>query len=579
VDLAGIFHFDQRDAGLDSIAFDGRLDNRPDLLLRLGSGIRDDRSDAALALAAYTRWGAAGLLHLIGDWSLVLWDDAGKAVLLASDFAGVRPLYYCVEPRRLCWATRLQRLLEWTQSSELDDEYVAGLLANVGGANRTPYKGVLSVPPGHCVRVTGAGVSVHPFWTLPLGNTVRYHRESEYDEHLRELFRSAVECRLAKDEPAIAELSGGLDSSSVVCMAQRFRDSNESQSRLMTLTVRRDDSLDTHFSTTVERFCNLESIHVATSDFRFLGEDCAGLTAPAFWQQLHTHIAEVCRQRGAKTYLTGQLGDLIMGNRWDDSLQVCSLIRGGRIPSALKASLSWSKVLRIPIYWVLWRGLLGNLPPRFAPARLYEGKDGSYAPCNTDDSIAPEFRKRFSGAATNGSSRMWLDAAPERRKQCRELLHTLQFRKLQPPEPLQHLDYTHPYAHRPLVEFMLSIPTDVICGPGEPRRLMRRAFQDFWPPELRTRRSKDSFGGVLMDALRPLAKKMSTAMPNLEVVERGYVDAESLAHRLKQLELSLDCNEPQLRQIIALEFWLRSRPPLNQGVGYPSIQAGCLPRI
>ena len=151
MDLAGIFHFDQRDAGLDSIAFDGRLDNRPDLLLRLGSGLRDDRSDAALALAAYTRWGAAGLVHLIGDWSLVLWDHAGKAVLLASDFAGVRPLYYCIEPRRLYWATRLQRLLEWTQSSELDDEYVAGLLANVGGANRTPYKGVLSVPPGHCV--------------------------------------------------------------------------------------------------------------------------------------------------------------------------------------------------------------------------------------------------------------------------------------------------------------------------------------------------------------------------------------------------------------------------------------------
>ena len=83
-------------------------------------------------------------------------------------------------------------------------------------------------------------------------------------------------------------------------MAQRFRDSNESQSRLMTLTVRRDDSLDTHFSTTVERFCNLESIHVATSDFRFLGEDCAGLTAPAFWQELHMHVAEVCRRTRRK---------------------------------------------------------------------------------------------------------------------------------------------------------------------------------------------------------------------------------------------------------------------------------------
>jgi len=580
VDLAGVFYFDQRNVALDRIAFDGRLNNRDDLLLRLGSGLRENRSDAALARAAYTRWGAAGLVHLIGDWSLVLWDDAQKAVLLASDFAGVRPLYYSVEPHRLCWATRLQSLLEWTHSSELDDEYVAGLLTDGGCANRTPYKGVLSVPPGHCVTVTTSNVSVRPFWTLPLGNTVRYRRESEYDEHLRALFRSAVQCRLPKDAPAIAELSGGLDSSSIVCMAHRLKESNESPaSRLMTLTVCHDDSLDTRFSSAVERFCNFEPIHVASSDFRFLGEDCAGLTAPAFWQDLHTHIAGLCRERGAKTYLTGQLGDLVMGNRWDDSLQVCSLIRGGRIPSALKASLAWSKVLRIPIYWVLWRGMLGNLPPRFAPARLYEGKDGSYAPGNTEDSIAPEFRQRSSGTPATGGSRMWLDAAPERRKQCRELLQILQFRSLQPPEPLQHLDYTHPYAHRPLVEFMLSIPADVICGPGEPRRLMRRAFQDLWPPDLRTRRSKDSFGGVMMDGLRPLAKKMAAAMPKLEVVERGYVDAKSLARRLNQLELSLECNEPQLRQIIALEFWLRSRTPWNQGSGSPSIQAGCLARM
>ena len=575
MDLEGIFHFDQRNAGGDRVAFDGRLDNRDDLLLRLGSELGADRTDAALALAAYTRWGAAGLVHLIGDWSLVLWDEARKGVLLASDFAGVRPLYYCAEPRRLRWATRLQALLERSRSSDLDDEYVAGLLADGGCANRTPYKGVLPVPAGHCVTVTASDVSVRPFWTLPLGNTVRYRRESEYDEHLRALFRSAVECRLPKDAPAIAELSGGLDSSSIVCMAHRLR--NESQtSRLTTLTLRRDDSLDTRVSTAVESFCDVQPIHVATSDFRFLAEDYAGLAAPAFWQELHTHIAGLCRQRGVKTYLTGQLGDLIMGNRWDDSLQVCSPIRGGRIPSALKASLAWSKVLRIPIYWVLWRGMLGNLPPRFAPVRLYESKDGSYAPGNMDDSIAPRFRNRFLDTPATRASRMWLDAAPERRKQCRELLRVLQFRKLQPPEPLQHLDYTHPYAHRPLVEFMLSIPTDAICGPGEPRRLMRRAFQDFWPPELRARRSKDSFGGVLMDALRPLARKMAAAMPKLEVVERGYVDPKSLAHRLKQLELSLDCNEPQLRQIIALEFWLRSRTPWNQGSNHPAIEAGCL---
>jgi hypothetical protein len=50
-------------------------------------------------------------------------------------------------------------------------------------------------------------------------------------------------------------------------------------------------------------------------------------------------------------------------------------------------------------------------------------------------------------------------------------------------------DYTHPFAHRPLIEFVMSVPPDVLCGPGQPRRLMRRALGDLWPPRLRARRS------------------------------------------------------------------------------------------
>ena len=85
---------------------------------------------------------------------------------------------------------------------------------------------------------------------------------------------------------------------------------------------------------------------------------------------------------------------------------------------------------------------------------------------------------------------------------------------------------------------------------------MRRAFHELWPAELRTRRSKDSFAGVFLDCLRPLAS-MLLRQPNLQVVDRGYVDAGSFRQRLDRLTQSLDCNEAQLRLIILLELWLR----------------------
>jgi hypothetical protein len=134
----------------------------------------------------------------------------------------------------------------------------------------------------------------------------------------------------------------------------------------------------------------------------------------------------------------------------------------------------------------------------------------------------------------------------------------LELRSLQTPEPLRHLDYTHPFAHRPLVEFLMSVPADVLCRPGEPRRLMRSALSDLWPPRLRQRRSKGLFHAPMREALRPLAIDL-LKWRQLQLVERGFVDRASVLSRLERLAAGLECNETQLQQIILLELWLRNR--------------------
>src|SRR5207245_11275180 len=79
------------------LAWDGRLDNRADLVVLLTDSLRGNTSNAALARAAYARWGPSGFVHLIGDWSVVIRDHANHTIVLASDFAGVRRLYYTVQ--------------------------------------------------------------------------------------------------------------------------------------------------------------------------------------------------------------------------------------------------------------------------------------------------------------------------------------------------------------------------------------------------------------------------------------------------------------------------------------------------
>jgi asparagine synthase (glutamine-hydrolysing) len=541
------------------LAWDGRLDNRDDLILRLDGCPRSDTSNESLALAAYVRWGTSGLVHLVGDWSVVIRDAVKRRTVLASDFAGVRPLYYNLRPEGILWSTRLESLVEATGIDELDEKYAAGFFTFGGCPNRTPYKGIYSVPPGHALCVTDNETTIERFWRLPIGDSIRYRNQHRYEDQLRELFQEAVAVRLQTDSPVLAELSGGLDSSSVVCMASHLvRSGSVGAPRLVSVSYVWRNSLDGPFLRDVEAFCDIEGIHLATHDNPLITEKNVGNAIPKGFELLWTSVGAAARRLGARVLLTGQNGDLMMGNWWDDSTQVAAPLHRFHIMRAFQEALAWSKSVKLPISRVLWRALRTALPPALALSTPVP-TDGSCVPKCTATSLLPSFCER-TGLFEKDSffSNTWRYAPPERRKHFQALTTLLELRLLQAPEPLQHLDYTHPFAHRPLVEFLMSVPADVLCGPGEPRRLMRRTFSDLWPCKVRNRRSKGFFNTPWLEALRPLAKDL-LKQRQIEVVERGFVDRTSLLSRLERLTAGLDCNEPQLRQIILFEFWLRQR--------------------
>ena len=329
--------------------------------------------------------------------------------------------------------------------------------------------------------------------------------------------------------------------------------------------VEHEGSLDRRFCTAVGEWCGIDTVHLSTTASRFLAEGDAGDALPTFWRQLHSHTAALAQQFGAHTYMTGQIGDVIMGNLLDDSAQVASLLRHGHLVPALKQSLAWSKALQIPMLWILGRALQSSMPPLISNYRDPAGV--SYVSENSQDSMGRKLRDRLESQDPHRFfSKAWTQAPLDRRRHFRGLMEILELRILQPPEPLEHLYYTHPFAHRPLVQYMLSIPADIVCRPGEPRRLMRRAFRGLWPPELRKRRSKDLFDGVFLESLRPIARSLLKAPRQLQVVEKGYVDLDDLTRRLDRLSNSLECNEPQLRQVILLELWLRGRAQSFQKV-------------
>ena len=126
-------------------------------------------------------------------------------------------------------------------------------------------------------------------------------------------------------------------------------------------------------------------------------------------------------------------------------------------------------------------------------------------------------------------------------------------------------------------EFMLTIPPGEVCRPGEPRRLMRRAFKHFLPSAILERRSKATYTQVYRQALIPLATQMLSQPEQIRLVTHEYVDGHSVTDRLARFLQGLDCNEPQLRQLLIFEFWLRNRErPVNSSV---SSEASTMPDL
>jgi hypothetical protein len=337
-----------------------------------------------------------------------------------------------------------------------------------------------------------------------------------------------------------------------------IRSRNVPARQLKTVSYVYSGSLDTPFIREVEAFCELDGVHLSPRANLAVAEDMGNVPMPDAWTTLRRSTAAVARRFGATAMLTGQGGDLVMGNWLDDSLQVAASFRRGGIGQAWRDALAWSKVLRVPVAGILVRALRANLPTVFARSAIYE-TEGGYCAIGEEHSFAPSFRKRMGLTETFSLlSQDWKQAPPERQKHFQALTAMRELRTLQVPATMPGLDYTHPLAHRPLVEFLMSVPAHILCRPCEPRRLMRRALADLWPSGLRTRRSKSLFVGPWTDVLMPLALRLQRTQ-RWNVVERGWIDRESLAGRLERFTHGVGCNETQLRQIILLEYWLHAR--------------------
>jgi asparagine synthase (glutamine-hydrolysing) len=470
--------------GRFTVGFDGRLDNREELAAAIGidavalGGV----SDATLVVRAFERWDEECFLRLLGPFAVVVADRVASTLVCARDSLGDRTLFYGGDHGLIVVASEEQAVLAHPRlGADLDEASLAALCAvRARPVGSSFFRHVRELPQGHRLRIDPSGATVHGYWTWQ-PREVRYRRDVEYAERFRELLTTAVRCRMRAPKPPGVLMSGGLDSTSVACLAAHDLGSDR---RLRTVSW----VFDELESCDERRYMDAITTRWNTVPLRVLGDDGWPLHLAETWPHnpnrpidnayriLKDRAFTAAREHGLGVLLTGGWGDhLYHGSAgW-----LVEQLGSGRWWTAAR-ELAWHAVIGRPntepglrrfAAQLLRRQLTGTTtaPPWLTPyaADLLElqrclprGLEG--------------WRRPDQAAMVCGP--MAADSAAA------ETFHAARHR----------IELRHPYRDRRLVEFMLAVPADQLYRRGRLKYVLRMAMEGLLPDVVRLRRRPTS---------------------------------------------------------------------------------------
>jgi asparagine synthase (glutamine-hydrolysing) len=543
------------------LTWDGRLDNRDELIPELRSELEANTTDVAIVAAAFDRWETDCFRRIVGDWGVSIWKPDQHELLFGADYMAIRHIFYYLKKERILWSTDLSSLVLLSNDKfHIDDNYVAGYFAHAPDADLTPYLEIREVPPGQFVRVRDSRASVERFWRFSPKSRIRYKTDAEYEEHFRHVFRQSVQRRLRSDSPILAELSGGMDSSSIVCMADDILASDGAETaRLDTLSYydktepSGDDCI--HFPK-IEQKRGRAGIHI---DGSRLGTSPASLECTGFYplpgalgfgQKLDTERADAVRGGGYRTIFSGIGGDEFMGGVPDPRAHLADLIVQFKLVRLTRQLIAWSLVKRRPCIQLLWQSAIDVLPSSLGQ---YLAKEAKVEPWIRKD-FAKRTRLPLRQLGVDEYFGLWLPT----RRSCigGVLLMASKLAKAVPP-PSFHEEARYPYLDQNLIEFILSIPASQVLRPGERRSLMRRSLVGIVPQEILSRRTKQVGARTPVLVLEKHWDELQSIYQTPLSSRIGYIDEVQLLKTICDARAGRIVPLVRVLWTISLEYWLR----------------------
>jgi asparagine synthase (glutamine-hydrolysing) len=545
------------------ITWDGRLDNRAELIRCLRNLQTSSATDVSIVAAAFEEWSTNCFQKLVGDWALSIWDANSRSLILAKDPIGTRHLYFSVDNDQVTWCTILDPLVLFARKSfALCEEYIAGWLSFLPATHLTPYIGINSVPPSSFVSVREGKHVVTRYWDFDPAKKIRYRTDAEFEEHFRGVFGEAVRRRLRSDSPILAELSGGMDSSSIVSMADTIIARGAPDAPRLDTVSYYDDSEpnwdERPYFTRVEEKRGRTGTHIdvgSQNSFKFDFGGCHFEATPACGvdrpSEASRQIAACISSQGNRVVLSGVGGDEVTGGVPTPTPELQDLLTKGRFTTLAHQLKVWALNKRKPWFHLLFDAVRGFFPPALLGVPNHRRPAAWLAPTFVKRNRAVlegyENRLKIFGSLPTFQENMRTLDALRRQIECGAL----------PIEPLYEKRY--PYLDRDLLEFMYSVPREQLVRPGQRRSLMRRALVSIVPDELLNRKRKAYVARAPLAALSKELPQLKELAQDMVCSSIGIVDSTIYLKCLEQLCSGRELSIAPILRTIAVEAWLRKQ--------------------
>jgi asparagine synthase (glutamine-hydrolysing) len=519
------------------------LNTNPNPQPRHPSPCSEKITDSQLILAAYEKWGETCAKHLLGDFAFAIWDRRQQLLFCARDHFGVRPFYYHHCPGRIfAFASEIKALLCLSEVPQRLNEVRIGDYLEVMLEDKviTFYQNIFRLPPGHQLTLSQKGLELQQYWSLDPKRELRLSSDAEYAEAYREIFTEAVRCRLRSAFPVGSTLSGGLDSSSITCVARELL-AEQGEPPLKTFSA----IFDKVTSCDERPYINAVLAQGGVEPYYIHADQLSPLTDidRVLWHQdepfyapnlfIHWGLYGSAQQQGIRIFLDGFIGDSTV---FHGSEYLIELARIGRWLTLATEAEATAKLHGHPPWKLtrryLWQyGIRPRVPQTLRQVWRQLRRRQLPVP-QLSPIINSEFAQRIGLSdricAFQEDSSLW-----SARDYHHQYLSTgdipFALEVANKAASAFALETRFPFTDRRLAEFCLAVPPDQKLHKGYTRAIVRRALVNCLPEKIRWRSDKGNLGPNFRQGLLSFERQRleQLILENSQAIE-AYVDVASL---------------------------------------------------